>query len=634
MCSHTMREMPPIILGISAYYHDSAVALLRGDEILYCAQEERFSRKKNDPAFPARALQAALLSTKLRLSDIDFLAYYENPWTKFDRLYQMWRYRAPTGFGAFFSGLTRWSSQNLYLHEQLIEEVSRVGWEGQRRLLGDGFRGEVYFVDHHASHAASAFYPSPFRDAGILTIDAVGEWASSSIGKGSDTTLELLAEQHFPHSVGMLYSAITYYLGFEVNEGEYKVMGLAPYGEPTYSKALRDNVVSIGDDGALTLDLSYFGFLNSDKIINSKLDSVLGGPPRQKDSRVERRHMDIAASVQDVCNEAVDRAARYTKKETNCANLVMAGGVSLNCVANGLLQRTGLFDQIWVQPAAGDAGGSLGAALYVSHQVLKQSRPAAGVDRQKGSLLGHAFRHFEIEAFLAGIGAVYEKIDDEAKLLQEVARLLDEQNIIGWHQGRMEFGPRALGSRSILADARPRDTQRRVNLSIKYRESFRPFAPVVLKEKLHDWFDVPEGVDDSPYMLFIHPVSERVRCDIKDAERSLLNSEDLNERLSVPRSQIPSVTHVDYTARIQTVDEERHGRLCRLLRAFESRTGCPVLVNTSFNVKGEPIVCSPEDALRCFLRTEIDVLVIEDYVLRKKDQPEEMIDLYRTYRRL
>jgi carbamoyltransferase len=595
------------ILGISAFYHDSAAALIRDGEIIAAAQEERFSRRKHDPGFPRLAIQYCLREAKLNAADLGAVAFYEKPMVKFERLLETYLGYAPDGFESFREALPLWADLKLGLPEKIHQEVGRQ------------FKGELYFADHHEAHGASAFFPSPFSHAAILTLDAVGEWSTSSVGTGRDNRIALQQEMKFPHSLGMLYSAFTYYTGFKVNSGEYKLMGLAPYGTPQYADLIREKIVTMNQDGSICLDMSYFNYCQGLTMTSEKFHELFGGPPRQPESFITQKEMDLAASIQRVCEEVVLRAGEHAHRLTGERNLVMAGGVALNCVANGRLLREGPFDKIWIQPAAGDAGGALGAALLVWHQVMDKPRKLESPDAQKGSLLGPTFANEDIQLFLDSMGAVYDFLPDETELLDRVATALDEGKVIGWFQGRMEFGPRALGARSIIGDARSPEMQQKMNLKIKYRESFRPFAPCVLHEHAHEVFDMKKG-EESPYMLQVAPVRDSWRISLNDEDRRRMEDPDLRVRVSVPRSRLPAITHVDYSARIQTVDPVRHGRLHRLMSRFNQLTGCPVIVNTSFNIRGEPIVGSPEEAFHCFLGTEMDVLVLENCILSKEDQ--------------
>lgn len=592
------------ILGISAYYHDSAACLVRDGHIVAAAQEERFTRKKHDHDFPAAAVDFCLRHAGITGTELDYVAFYDKPLLKFERLLETYIDYAPRGLRSFLMAMPLWLKEKLWIREQVAERC-------------DGFKGKVLFTEHHESHAASAFYPSPFESAAVLTMDGVGEWATSSYGHGRGNELHLLKELHFPHSLGLLYSAFTYYTGFRVNSGEYKVMGLAPYGEPRYVRRILDELIDLRDDGSLRLNLKYFDFAAGLTMTNAKFDELFGGPPRKAEGELTRREMDLARSVQDVTEEAMLRMARHAHKETGEKNLCLAGGVALNCVGNGRILREGPFENVWIQPAAGDAGGSLGAALSVWYQYLGNSRDVGAVrgrhaDGMRGSYLGPSFDAEEIQPFLDAAGASYRRVE-QTQLAGEVARLLSEEKIVGWFQGRMEFGPRALGARSILGDPRSPRMQSQMNLKIKYRESFRPFAPSILRERVADYFELD---CDSPYMLLVAPVREHLRVPMSDADHKLFGVEKLN----VPRSTIPAVTHVDYSARVQTVRREDNPAYYDLLAAFDGLTGCPVLVNTSFNVRGEPIVCTPEQAYACFMRTEMDCLVIGDFVLEKAAQ--------------
>jgi carbamoyltransferase len=593
------------ILGISAYYHDSAVCLIRDGEVVAAGQEERFTRKKHDQDFPAQAIEFCLQHAGIKGEEVDYIAFYDKPLQKFERLLETYIDYAPRGLRSFLMAMPVWLREKLWIREQINERTNH--------------KGNVLFTEHHESHAASAFFPSPFESAAVLTIDGVGEWATSSYGYGRGNELHLLAELHFPHSLGLLYSAFTYYTGFRVNSGEYKVMGLAPYGEPLYVQKILDELVDLREDGSLRLNMKYFNFAHGLTMTNKRFDELFGGPPRNPESMLTQREMDLARSVQEVTEMAMLRMARHVHKETNEKNLCLAGGVALNCVGNGRILREGPFENIWIQPAAGDAGGSLGAALSVWYQYLENKRDVREVcqghsDAMKGAYLGPSFSSDEIEEFLKTSGAKYRRVD-RAKLAVHVARLLAEEKVVGWFQGRMEFGPRALGARSILCDPRSPRMQSQMNLKIKFRESFRPFAPSVLLERVADFFEMET---DSPYMLLVAPVRKQLRFEISEEQEKLFGIEKLN----AARSTIPAVTHVDYSARIQTVSREENPLYYDLIAAFGLLTSCPVLVNTSFNVRGEPIVCTPEQAYTCFMRTEMDCLVMEDFVIRKDEQYE------------
>ena len=593
------------ILGLSAFYHDSAAAVVVDGEIVAAAQEERFSRIKHDPAFPSGALAYCLEAARISPSQLDYIAFYDKPLTKFERLLETYLSFAPAGFRSFRLAMPLWLKDKLHMRRTI------------RQQLGGPSRAGLVFTDHHESHAASAFFPSPFEQAAIVTLDGVGEWSTATFGTGEGHRIQLLEHIAFPHSLGLLYSAFTYYCGFKVNSGEYKLMGLAPYGKPVYRDLILERLIRLRPDGSFWLDMKYFRYCQGLTMTGPRFHGLFGAPPRAPESPLEQRHMDLAASIQAVTEEVVLRIGRHVQKRTGMKNLVLAGGVALNCVANGRLLREGDFDDLWVQPAAGDAGGALGAALFVWHQLLEKPRAPAGRDTQHGSFLGPCFTSDRIDGFLAGQHAESRKFASEDDLLEHVAIRLAEGNIVGWFQGRMEFGPRALGARSILGDPRSPAMQANMNLKIKFRESFRPFAPSVLRDRAADWFDI-DPRHESPYMLLVAPVRADRRVPIDADELQTMNEDpDLRHRVNVVRSEIPAVTHVDYSARIQTVDHDRNPRFARLIEAFERLTGCPVLVNTSFNVRGEPIVCTPEDAYRCFLATDMDVLVLEDVVVAK-----------------
>jgi len=596
------------ILGISAYYHDSAAALLNDGDIVAAAQEERFTRKKHDPGFPGNAIAYCLREGGISLGDLDNVVFYDKPLVKFERLLETYLAYAPRGFRSFFSAMPVWLKEKLYLKSVLKKELSAIGECKGSELP------QLLFTEHHQSHAASAFFPSPFQRAGVLCLDGVGEWASSSVWLGDGNELTPQWEIDFPHSLGLLYSAFTYYTGFKVNSGEYKLMGLAPYGEPKYFDLILDNLLDLKEDGTFRLNMSYFNYATGLTMTNSKFDELFGGLPRKSESELEQREMDIAASIQKITEEIVLRLGKTMQKELEVNNLCLAGGVALNCVANGELLRARIFDDIWIQPAAGDAGGALGAALSIWHEYLGNPRTPNSEDSMKGAYLGCRYSESDIEAYLRSINARYDRLDDDT-LMEKLAEILDDGQVVGWMQGRMEFGPRALGSRSIIGDARNTKMQSVMNLKIKYRESFRPFAPIVRSDRVSDYF---EHQGKSPYMLIVAPVAEEIRIPMTSEEENLFGIDKLN----IPRSELPAITHVDYSARLQTVHESTNPRLFSLLKTFDERTGCGVLVNTSFNVRGEPIVNSPEDAYRCFMRTEMDYLVMENCLLAKSDQPE------------
>jgi carbamoyltransferase len=594
------------ILGLSAFYHDSAAALLVDGAIAAAAQEERFTRIKHDASFPRHAAAFCLERAGLRPEDVDWVVFYDKPLQKFDRLLETYLAFAPRGFASFYSALPQWLRQKLHLRRVI------------RRELGGRLRRRVLFCSHHQSHAASAFYPSPFAEAAVLTVDGVGEWATASIGRGRDNRIEVLREIAFPHSLGLLYSAFTYFCGFRVNSGEYKLMGLAPYGQPVYERRIREHLVSIAEDGSFWLDQRYFDYCAGLRMTSRRFAELFDGPPRSPEGPLTQREMDLAASIQRVTEDILLRMAREARRLTGCDDLCLAGGVALNCVANARLLAEGPFRRLWIQPAAGDAGGALGAAYLVWHELLGHPRPAPSGDAQRGSLLGPEYAEAEVREALEAAGAKYHFVPTEEEILERTAELLSQGKVVGFFHGRMEFGPRALGSRSILGDPRDPGMQSRMNLKIKFRESFRPFAPAVLREHAAEYFDLPPGME-SPYMLLTAPVAAAHRKAVDDAGKRGM------ELLALLRSDIPAVTHVDGSARLQTVDEERHGRFARLLRRFHERTGCPVLINTSFNVRGEPIVCSPGDALRCFLATDMDALVVENFLLIRSEQPPRLL---------
>ncbi len=602
------------ILGISAFYHDSAAALICDGQIAAAAQEERFTRRKHDPGFPERAIEYCLSEAGLKTADVDYVVFYEKPLVKFERLLETYLAFAPSGFRSFAMAIPVWLQEKLFQNRTL------------RKSFRDAGNAKLLFTEHHESHAASAFYPSPFEEAAFLTLDGVGEWCTTTWGTGRGHRLEICEELTFPHSLGLLYSAVTYHCGFKVNSGEYKLMGLAPYGSPVYADLIRTQLMEIREDGSFWMDMQYFNYCQGLTMTNSRFSRLFGFPPRQPEAELAQCHMDLAASVQLVTEEIVLAIARHVQKSSGMKNLVLAGGVALNCVANGRLLREGPFEDLWVQPASGDAGGAVGAALFAWHQLLGRERTVGSIDTQRGSLLGPAYTDEVIEADLKRLGCVYQHFSDEATLLNRVSGLLADENVVGWFQERMEYGPRALGARSILGDPRSPKMQSVMNLKIKYRESFRPFAPIVLKEHASSWFEISEH-HESPYMLIVADVLDDKRIELDEQQKSLMQeASDLRERVNIPRSQVPAVTHVDYSARLQTVDSIRNPRLHGLLGQFHRDTGCPILVNTSFNVRGEPIVCTPDDAVRCFLTTEMDVLVLGNFVLRKQDNASGMTD--------
>ncbi|MFN6313516.1 MAG: carbamoyltransferase [Planctomyces sp.] len=595
------------ILGVSAFYHDSAAALVVDGRIVAAAQEERFTRKKHDPAFPLNAAQFCLQQAGLQPGDLDYIAFYEKPLVKFERLLETYLAFAPSGFGSFLMAIPVWLKEKLWQNRSLKQAIPGAD------------RAKLIFTEHHESHAASAFFPSPFEEAAILTLDGVGEWCTTTWGVGRGNRLELKQQITFPHSLGLLYSAFTYHCGFKVNSGEYKLMGLAPYGRPVYADLIRKHLIDIRPDGSFWMDMQYFNYCQGLTMTSKAFSRLFDMPPRKPESQLEQKHMDMAASIQLVTEEIVLKIAGHVHQQTGLKNLVLAGGVALNCVANGRLLREGPFDDIWVQPASGDAGGAVGAATFVWHQLLQQERRPSGGDFQFGSLLGPQYDNAGIEQFLRSANVKYQRFADEGSLIERVGSLLTEEKVVGWFQGRMEYGPRALGSRSIIGDPRSPKMQSVMNLKIKYRESFRPFAPIVLRESASEWFQIAPQ-HESPYMLIVADVLEERQVPLTvEQQRVMAESSDLCERVNVPRSAVPAVTHVDYSARLQTVDNIRNPRLHRLLSDFLRRTGCPILVNTSFNVRGEPIVCTPEDAFRFFMSTEMDVLVLEDCVVLKSE---------------
>ena len=596
------------ILGISAYYHDSAAALLRDGELVAAAQEERFSRKKHDARFPTHATEYCLAEGKVALQEIDYVVFYDKPLLKFDRLLETYLSYAPRGFRSFLAAMPIWLKEKLYLKKLLRDELATIAGCKVKELP------RLMFTEHHQAHAASAFFPSPFERAAVLCMDGVGEWATASVWLGEGQRLTPQWEIDFPHSLGMLYSAFTYFTGFKVNSGEYKLMGLAPYGEPKYTDLILDKLLDLKDDGTFRLNMRYFNYTTGLTMTNTQFDALFGGPPRKPESSVTQREMDLASSIQAATEEIVLRLGRTVHDELNVDYLCLAGGVALNCVANGRLLREGPFEDIWIQPAAGDAGGAVGAALAIWHEYLEKPRAVSTMDTMSGAYLGPRFSKEDIKSYLDSIGASYTELND-AELMPRLANILAEDNVVGWFQGRMEFGPRALGARSILGDPRSQTMQKVMNLKIKYRESFRPFAPSVLADRVSDYFELDRR---SPYMLLVAPVKDEIRIPMTDEQEKLFGIDKLN----VPRSQIPAITHVDYSARIQTVHEDTNPRYYDLLKHFETRTGCPLLVNTSFNVRGEPIVCTPEDAYRCFMRTEMDYLALENFLLAKGDQPQ------------
>ncbi|MCB1166302.1 MAG: carbamoyltransferase [Leptospiraceae bacterium] len=593
------------ILGLSCFYHDSAAALIRDGEIIAAAQEERFTRKKHDPGFPHNAIEYVLQEGRISPADVDYVSFYDKPFLKFERLLESILDGAPFSYPIWIKAIPTWMDHKLVIKRTIKKEIPELNPDAR-----------FHFPEHHESHAASAFFPSPFESAAFITIDGVGEWSTTSWGLGMGNKIEMRQEIHFPHSLGMLYSAFTYYTGFKVNSGEYKVMGLAPYGEPKYVNAIMDNIIDLREDGSYRLNMDYFNFASGLRMTNEKFHNLFGGPPRKPESRLSQRDMDLARSVQDVVEKAVLLIGRHAKKETGERNLAMAGGVALNCVANGKLLREGIFENIWVQPAASDAGSAIGAPLITWHQILGNPRKVLpGKDSQKGSYLGPGYSTDEIKSFLDSRGIPYQEFEDSLEAARKTAEIIARENVVGWFSGRMEFGPRALGARSIIGDPRSAKMQSVMNLKIKFRESFRPFAPSCLRENVSDYFEFDS---DSDYMLMVAPVKETLRTKMSPDQEKLFGIEKLN----VIRSELPAITHVDYSARIQTVKKENHPAYYELIRKFKELTGFGVIINTSFNVRGEPIVRTPEEAYTCFMRTNMDYLVIENIILNKKDQPD------------
>lgn len=605
------------ILGISAYYHDSAACLVVDGEIVGAAQEERFTRKKHDSGWPLHAVRYCLDVASVRPSEIDHVVFYDKPFLKFERLFETFLAFAPRGFQSFATALPVWLKDKLFQKKEIADTLrahfgSEVDWNAK-----------LLFSEHHLSHAASAFFPSPFEEAAVLTMDGVGEWTTTSLAIGRGNQLKVQKEIHFPHSIGLLYSAFTYYTGFKVNSGEYKVMGLAPYGEPRFAERIKNHLIDIKEDGSFHLDMSYFNYCTGLTMTNARFDELFGGPARSPEGELTQREMDLAASIQAVTEEVVIKLAREIRRATGQKNLCLAGGVALNCVANGKLLRERIFDNIWIQPASGDAGGALGAALGAYHLMLNGPRSVKSTDSMKGAYLGPEYGQEEIEERLSNVGANFNTLSDE-ELIHVTAQALADGKAVGWHQGRMEFGPRALGGRSIVADPRSPSVQKQLNLKVKYRESFRPFAPSVLREDVQDWFDLES---DSPYMLFVADVAKSKQTPMTEEQQTLFGIDKLN----VPRSAIPAVTHVDYSARIQTVDQTTNSRYHKLISKFKELTGCSVLVNTSFNVRGEPIVRTPEDAFNCLMGTDIDFLAVGNCVMRKEGQDRSLLKDYKNF---
>mgnify|MGYP000879424413 CR=1 FL=1 len=606
------------VLGISAFYHDSAACLIKDGEIIAAVQEERFSRKKHDASFPHYAIRYCLKEAKISSNEINNVVFYEKPFVKFERLLETYLAFAPKGFSSFYKAIPVWIKDKLFQKSALIKELNTT--------LGNGvnWKERLLFSEHHLSHAASAFYPSPFESAAVLTMDGVGEWTTTSLALGNGNSLKVIKEIKFPHSLGLLYSAFTYYIGFKVNSGEYKVMGLAPYGKPIYTDLIKEKLISVAEDGSFQLNMSYFDYASGLTMTNKKFNKLFGGPPRTSETEINQHDMDIAASVQKVTEDIVIKIAKGIANETKERNLCLAGGVALNCVANGILLREKIFDNIWIQPAAGDAGGALGAALSAWHIHHNSARKvSAKSDLMKGSYLGPEFSDKEIESELLACGASFKKLS-EIELVDQVASALVDKKAVGWMQGRMEFGPRALGGRSILADPRSPTMQKQLNLKVKYRESFRPFAPSVLSENISEWF---EHEIDSPYMMLVAYIKKDKRIKTKESENLLFGIDKLN----VLRSSVPAITHVDYSSRIQSVHKNTNPQYHNLISKFKEKTGCPILVNTSFNVRGEPIICSPTDAFKCFMGTDLDLLAVGNYLLLKKEQDESLKENYKKH---
>ena len=604
------------ILGISAFYHDSAAALIVDGKIIAAAQEERFTRKKHDPSYPTNAVNYVLRERNIELSNIDYIVFYEKPFLKFERLLETYVAFAPKGFKSFCMAMPIWLRDKLFQKKMLFNQLKQ-----HDKKFND--INKIYFSEHHLSHAASAFYPSPFEKAVVLTLDGVGEWATTTVGLGENNNIEIFKEIHFPHSIGLLYSAFTYYIGFKVNSGEYKVMGLAPYGEPKYKELILNNLIDLKEDGTFRLNMDYFNYATGLTMTNKKFSQLFGHPVRKPEKDLlSQFHMDIASSIQAVVEEVILRLSRSFTLEFKVQNICLAGGVALNCVANGKLLKSGLFKNLWIQPAAGDAGGALGAALAFWHKELKNIRKVSSTDDMQGSYLGPQFSQGEIEKKLKNLGATFKNFSKD-EMIEETAKALSQEKAIGWFQGRMEFGPRALGARSIIADPRSKDMQKKLNLKVKYRESFRPFAPSVLRQHISEWFELDV---DSPYMLLVANVKENIRREMTGEEKKLFGIDKLN----IVRSSIPSVTHIDYSARIQTVHKETNPLYYNLIDKFFKLTNCPVIINTSFNVRGEPIVCTVEDAFRCFMGTNLDMLVCGNSILYKNKQDPKLFENYKT----
>ena len=615
------------VLGISAFYHDSGVALIKDDKIISAIQEERLTRKKHDSSFPINGIKYCLEEANIKLEDVDFIGFYDKPFLKFERLIETYLSEAPRGFQSFLMAIPVWLKEKLFLKDTLIKEFSKIQLNGNNdkntiKLVKSSIEKKLLFGEHHQSHASSCFYPSPFFESAILTMDGVGEWTTTAIAHGIGNKIKFLQEIHFPHSLGLFYSAITYFAGFKVNSGEYKVMGLAPYGEPKYVDLMKENLIDIKEDGSFRLNMKYFNYTHGLTMTNENFNKLFNRKPRKSESEITQFEMDLASSLQIITEEIVIKLAKTAKKITGAKNLTLAGGVALNCVANGVLLREKIFENIWVQPASGDAGGALGVAMAIYFDHLNKPRDADEInDNMQGSYLGKAYSDEEVKQYLDSINAKYLYLPNQVEYCQKISQYLADQKVIGWHQGRTEFGPRALGARSIIGDPRSNKMQSQMNLKIKFRESFRPFAPAILREKISEYFEIDDI--DSPYMLMVAPVKKDQRILMTKEQQQLFGIEKLN----IARSKIPAVTHIDYSARIQTVDGKFNEKFYNLLKEFDKLTNCPILINTSFNVRGEPIVCSPQDSYRCFMRTEIDVLAIENFILLKADQPKFLDDL-------
>ena len=615
------------VLGISAFYHDSGVALIKDDKIISAIQEERLTRKKHDSSFPINGIKYCLEEANIKLEDVDFIGFYDKPFLKFERLIETYLSEAPRGFQSFLMAIPVWLKEKLFLKDTLIKEFSNIQLNGNNdkntiKLVKSSIEKKLLFGEHHQSHASSCFYPSPFFESAILTMDGVGEWTTTAIAHGIGNKIKFLQEIHFPHSLGLFYSAITYFAGFKVNSGEYKVMGLAPYGEPKYVDLMKENLIDIKEDGSFRLNMKYFNYTHGLTMTNENFNKLFNRKPRKSESEITQFEMDLASSLQIITEEIVIKLAKTAKKITGAKNLTLAGGVALNCVANGVLLREKIFENIWVQPASGDAGGALGVAMAIYFDHLNKPRDADEInDNMQGSYLGKAYSDEEVKQYLDSINARYLYLPNQVEYCQKISQYLADQKVIGWHQGRTEFGPRALGARSIIGDPRSNKMQSQMNLKIKFRESFRPFAPAILREKISEYFEIDDI--DSPYMLMVAPVKKDQRILMTKEQQQLFGIEKLN----IARSKIPAVTHIDYSARIQTVDGKFNKKFYNLLKEFDKLTNCPILINTSFNVRGEPIVCSPQDSYRCFMRTEIDVLAIENFILLKADQPKFLDDL-------